>query len=148
MTNHLWEMGEQCGEDHCHLQEMEARINQMQVVIVGLSQELELSRDMIQAQSLVLGVQNQLLLEMERVQSREKGRLDRVERMVDLAGRTIGNPILIKEEEDEVTLVETLEVVMTLITIEDWILALVAIHNTTNILHDSGEMKDKISMKR
>ena len=54
-------------------------------------------------QSEVIDIQCQLLLEMEEFNRK----LARLERMIDLVGRTLGNPILIKDDpiEDVVTLV-------------------------------------------
>ena len=53
MTVHMWEMGEQRGEDHCRMREMEERINQLQVLLVTQSQEMEIMSDVIQAQNKV-----------------------------------------------------------------------------------------------
>ena len=55
-------------------------------------------------QSAVIDVQCRLVLEMEGEFNRK---LERLERMIDLVGRTLGNPILIEDDpvEDVVTLV-------------------------------------------
>ena len=59
-----------------------------------------------------------LLLKVERKQAREKRRLDVVERRMDPVGRTMGNPILIEDDKDEVTLVDAPGVVRELIPID------------------------------
>ena len=55
-------------------------------------------------QSVVINVQCRLLLEME---GEFNQKLERLERMMDPRGRTLGNPIVIKDDpiEDVVTLV-------------------------------------------
>ena len=59
---------------------------------------------MVVWQSEVINIQRNLLLEMEAEHQRMFARL---ERMIDPVGRTLGNPILIKDDsvEDVVTLV-------------------------------------------
>ena len=102
VTVHLQELGEQRGEDRRQMREAEERINQLQVLAVA--------SDVIWAQNEVFQVQNALLLELERKQGRERRRLDP-------KGRTLGNLIII--EDDEVTLVEAPRVVRELIPIND-----------------------------
>ena len=116
VTVHMQELGEQCGEDHRRMREVEERVNQLQVLLVAQGREMEVMSDVIQAQNKVFQVQSTLLLEVEWKQARERW-LDALERRMDPMGRTMGNPILI--EDDEVTLVEALGVVRELIPIND-----------------------------
>ena len=60
-----------------------------------------------------------LLLEVEWKQAQERRRLDMLERRLDPMGRTMGNPILIEDNVDEVMLVEALGVVRELIPINN-----------------------------
>ena len=98
---------------------MEVRVNQLQALLVAQSREMETMSDVIQAQNKAFRVQSELLLKVEWKQAWERRRLDVVERRMDLVGQMIGNPILIEDDEDEVTLVEAPGVVRQLIPIND-----------------------------
>ena len=89
------------------------------MLLVNQGREMEVMSDVIQAQNEVFQVQSTLLLKVERKQARERRRLDAVERRMDPVGRTMGNPILIEDDEDEVTLVEAPGVIQQLIPIND-----------------------------
>ena len=117
MTVYMQELGEQCGEDRRRTREMEERINQLQVLVVAQGRELEVASDVIQAQNDMFWVQSTLLFEVEQKQVQERRRLDWLERRMDPVGRTMGNLILI--EDDEATLVKALGVVRELIPINN-----------------------------
>ena len=111
ITVHMWEMGEQCREDCRRMREMEEQVNQLQALLVAQSWEMEMMSNVIRVQNEVFQVQSELFLEVERKQSWE--------RRMDPVGRTIGNPILIEDDVDEVTLVDALGVVRELTPIND-----------------------------
>ena len=108
VTEHMWDIGEAQGGIQGWLLEAEARLTQAQAIIVGMSREIEMLGDVVQRQSELLGVHRGLILELDQENQR---RFERIERMLDLRGRTFGNPILInldleEGDVDEVTLVE------------------------------------------
>ena len=81
---------------------------QLQGIVVGQSREIKMLGDMVRRQSELLGIHWELILELD---WENRGRFERVERMLDPRGRTFGNPILIdldleERESDVVTLVE------------------------------------------
>ena len=114
---HMRELGEQRGEDRRRMREMEESMNQLQALLVNQGREMEVMSDVIWVQNKAFRVQSTLLLKVEWKQSRERRRLDVLERRMDPVGRTMGNPILI--EDDEVKLVEALGIVRTLVPIND-----------------------------
>ena len=107
-TEHMQDIGEAQGGIHGRLSEAEARLTQLQVIVMGQSREIEMLGGVVTCQSELLGIHQELILELDQENRR---RFERVERMLDLRGRTFGNPILIdldpeEQDADEVTLVE------------------------------------------
>ena len=86
------------------LSEAELRLNQYQALAAAQRHELDLVGGVVLRQSAVIDVQRQLILEME---GEFNQKLERLERMMDPRGRSLGNPILIEDDpvEDVVTLV-------------------------------------------
>ena len=86
------------------MSEAELHLNQFQALAVAQCHELDLVGGVVLRQSAVINIQCQLILEMEGEFNRK---LERLERMMDLWGWSLGNPILIKDDpvEDVVTLV-------------------------------------------
>ena len=86
------------------LSEVELHLNQLQVLAVAQHREINFLGRVVVRQLEVINIQHRLLLEMEAEFNRK---LAQLERMMDLVGRTIGNPILIEDDpvKDVVTLV-------------------------------------------
>ena len=78
-------------------------LTQAQAIIVGQGREIEMLGDVVCCQLELLGIHQELILELDLEIRR---RFKRVERMLDPRGRTFGNPILINLDPDEVTLVD------------------------------------------
>ena len=104
MTVHMRDIGEAQGLIRGRLLEAELRLTQFQALAAAQRHELDLVGGVVLRQSAVIDVQCRLLLEMEGEFNRK---LERLERMMDPVGRTLGNPILIEDDpvEDVVTLV-------------------------------------------
>ena len=104
VMTHMRDVGEAQGLIRGRLSEAEYRLAQHQAILQSQRDELELLGGVVLRQSAVIDVQRRLLLEMEGEFNRK---LERLERMMDLVGRTLGNPILIEDDpvEDVVTLV-------------------------------------------
>ena len=105
VTEHLWDIREAQGGIWGRLAEAELRLNQLQAMELASHQELDLLGGVVVRQSEVINIQRQLLLEMEAENWRK---FERLERMLDPRGWTIGNLILIEDPEpveDVVTLV-------------------------------------------
>ena len=98
------------------LSEVEACLTQLQAVVVGMSRELEMLGDMARHQSELLQIQQELILAMDMENQRRIGAL---ERRMDPRGKTLGNPIIIDLDEDEMMLVKGLGVMRQLIPIND-----------------------------
>ena len=81
---------------------MEARVNQLQALVVRMSQKMGMMGDILRAQNDAFNMHQALLLEVERKQA--------IERRLDPRGWTFANLILI-ESDEEVTLVDELGVV-------------------------------------
>ena len=108
VTGHMQDVGEAQGAIRGRLSEVEVRANQLQALLVSACREIDLLSGVAVRQSEVLDIQWQLILNLDQENQR---RFERVERMLDLRGRTFGNPILIdldpeERESDVVTLVE------------------------------------------
>ena len=105
MTDHLRDLGEAQGSVRGRLREAEFRLDQHQALDTAMRRELDLLGGVVVRQSKVINIQRGLLLEMEGEYWR---RFERLERMMDPRGWTLGNPILIEDDpvEDVVTLVE------------------------------------------
>ena len=71
--------------------------------MVGQSQEIEMLGGVVVRQSELLGIHQELILQLDQ-ENRE--RFERVERMLDPRGQIFGNLILINLDLDEVTLVD------------------------------------------
>ena len=104
VTTHMQDIGEAQGLIWGRLSEAELRLNQLQAMIAGQRHKLDLVGGVVLRQSAVINVQHWLLLEME---GEFNQKLERLERMMDPQGQTLGNPIVIKDDpvEDVVTLV-------------------------------------------
>ena len=90
------------------LLEVESQANQLQALLVGARQEVDLLAGVVTHQSKLPEIHRQLILELDQ-ENRQK--FERLERMLDPQGWTFGNPILIDldpedREADVVTLVE------------------------------------------
>ena len=103
VTEHMRDIGEAQGRIQGWLLEVEACLTQLQAVVVGQSREIEMLGDVVRRQLELLGIHQELILELDRENQR---RFEGIERMLDPWGRTFGNPILIDLDLDEVTLVE------------------------------------------
>ena len=106
-TEHMRDIGEAQGGIWGRLSEAEARLTQLQVIVVGQSREIEMLGGVVTWQSELLGIHQELILELD---AENRRRFKRMERMLDPQGRTFGNPILIdldpEDDVDEVTLVD------------------------------------------
>ena len=81
---------------------MEAKLclTQMQALTVGMRREIDLLGGVLVRQSELLDIQRRLILELDQ-ENRQK--FERLERMLDLWGRTFRNPIVIDlDPEDQV----------------------------------------------
>ena len=108
VTGHMRDIGEAQGAVRGRLSEVEARANQLQVLLVSAHREIDLLSGVAVRQSEVLDIQRQLIFSLDQENWR---RFKRMERMMDPQGRTFGNLILIdldleERELDVVTLVE------------------------------------------
>ena len=104
VTEHMWDIGEVQGAIRGRMSEAELRLNQHQALAVAQRQEIDLLGDVVVRQSEVIDIQCRLLLTME---GEFNCKLVWLERMMDPVGRSLGNPILIKDDPvaDVVTLV-------------------------------------------
>ena len=105
------ETGDCQGEVNCQLHEMEVQLDQQWAVMVEMHGEMGIVGKIIQAQTNTINTQNYYLAMLER-------KVVALERRNEW-GRTIGNLIIIKDNDNEVTLVEGPGVVCCLILIED-----------------------------
>ena len=92
VMEYMQDMGEAQGGIWGRLSEAEARANQLQVLLMSAHRELDLLLGVVVRQSEVINIQQELLLTME-VENQRK--FKRIERMLDLRGRTFTNPIVI-----------------------------------------------------
>ena len=91
-------------------------MTQLQVVVVGMSWELEMFGGVVRRQSETLQIQWDLIMAIDKEQRR---RISSLERRIDLWGQTFGNLIVIDLDEDEVMLVDNLEVMWELVLINN-----------------------------
>ena len=105
VTDHMRDIGEAQGAVRGRLREAELHLDQHQALDVATHRELDLLGGVVVRQSEVINIQQNLLLEME---GEFRRKIERLERMADPWGRTLGNPILIEDDpvEDAVVLVE------------------------------------------
>ena len=106
-TEHMRDIGEAQGGIQGRLSEAEQCLTQLQVIVVGQSREIEMLGGVVTQQSELLGIHQELILELD---TENRRRFVRMERMLDLWGRSFGNPILIDldpedRDGDEATLV-------------------------------------------
>ena len=103
-TTHMRDIGKVQSLIRGRLLEVELRLTQLQAVIRSQRDKLDLVGGVVLRQSQVIDVQRRSLLEME---GEFNQKLEWLERMMDLWGRSLGNPILIEDDpvEDVVTLV-------------------------------------------
>ena len=103
-TTHMRDIGEAQGLIWGRLSEAELRLNQLQAIIRSQQDKLDLVDGVVLRQLRVIDVQCQRLLEVE---GEFSWKLERLERMMDPRGQSLGNLILIKDDpvEDVVTLV-------------------------------------------
>ena len=87
------------------MREAELHLDQHQALDTAMRRELDLLAGVVVQQLEVINIQRTLLLEIEGEYRRW---FERVERMMDPRGRTLGNPIIIEDDpvEDAVVLVE------------------------------------------
>ena len=108
VTEHMRDIGEAQGGIRGQLTEVEQRANQLQALLVGVYQEVDLLVGVVTHQLEVLEIYRRLILELDQEHRR---RFKRLERMMDPQGQTFRNLILIdldpeERESDVVTLVE------------------------------------------
>ena len=105
VTTHMRDIGEAQGLVRGRLSEAEYRLAQHQAILRAQSDELELLGGVVGRQTAVIEAQCRLIYGMEEEFNRK---LARLERMMDPVGRSLGNPILIEDDdpvEDAVVLV-------------------------------------------
>ena len=104
VTEHLRDLADAQGSVRGRLREAELRLDQHQALDTAMRRELDLLVGVVVRQSEVINIQRTLLLEME---GEYRQRFERMERMMDPRGWTLGNPILIEDDpvEDAVVLV-------------------------------------------
>ena len=84
---------------------MELHLNQLQALAVLSRREIDLLGGVVVRQSKMIDIQRRMLLEMD---AENRRKFKQLERMLDPRGRTLGDPIVIKDSEpveDVVTLV-------------------------------------------
>ena len=104
VTEHMRDIREVQGLVQGRLSEAEYHLNQLQTLAVAQHREIDLLGGVVLCQSEVINIQRQLLLEIEADFNQKLGQLERI---MDPWGRTMGDPIVIKDDlvEDMVTLV-------------------------------------------
>ena len=104
VTTHMWDIGEAQGLVRGRLLEAELRIRRLQLLLLAQRWEVDLLGDVLGRSTTMIEAQRRLIYRME---EEFNWKLARLERMMDPVGRTIGNPILIKDDpvEDAVVLV-------------------------------------------
>ena len=100
---HMRDIGEAQGLVRGKLSKAELRIRQLQSLVLAQCQEVDLLGDVLGHSMSVIEAQRRLIYRMEEFNQK----LARLERMVDLVGRTLGNPILVEDDpvKDAVVLV-------------------------------------------
>ena len=102
VTTHMQDIGEAQGLVRGRLSEAEYRVRQLQALVLTNRREVDMLGDVLGRQTAVIEAQRWLIYGMEEFNRK----LARLERMIDLVGRTLGNPILIEDDpvEDVVVL--------------------------------------------
>ena len=95
VTTHMRDIGEAQGLVRGRLSEAEYRLRQLQALTVMNRREVDMLGDVLARQTAVIEAQRRLIYGMEESFNRK---LARLERMMDLVGRTLGNPILIEDD--------------------------------------------------
>ena len=95
VTTHMRDIGEAQGLVRGRLSEAEYRLRQLQAMVLTNSREVGLLGDVMGRQTAVIEAQRRLIYGMEAEFNRK---LARLERMIDPAGRSLGNPILIEDD--------------------------------------------------
>ena len=106
VTTHMRDIGEAQGLVRGRLSEAEYRLAQHQAILRAQTEELELMGGVVGRQTAVIEAQRRLIYGMEEEFNRK---LARLERMIDPVGRSLGNPILIEDDdpvEDAVVIIE------------------------------------------
>ena len=105
VTEHMRDIGEAQGQVRGRLSATEYRIEQLQTLLLGHRQEIDVMGHVMAQQTTVIEAQRQLIYGMEEEFNRK---LTRLERMFGPEGRTLGNPIVVKDDpvEDAVVAVD------------------------------------------
>ena len=103
VTTHMRDIGEAQGLVRGRVSEAEYRVQQLQALVLSNRREVDMLGDVLGRQTAVIEAQRRLIYGMEEEFNRK---LARLERMMDLVRRTLGNPILIEDDpvEDAVVL--------------------------------------------